>query len=556
MNRGFVLLLLLSLLALAVAPVAAQDDSGDDDTLNVVVTYTVLADVVRNVAGDAATVTVVMPPNADPHGYEPTPQQVAVMIDADVVFSNGVNFEEGIAEIIEAQGADINEVVASQCVPIWSFDAAAADMHDHDEEAMHDDEDMHGAADHGGAVSAAYMVIQNDSDTDVTLISAATDAASIVEIHETTVDENEVMRMRELPDGLTVPAGEQAELVPGGYHVMLIDLTRELNPGDSVTLTLAFADGQSLTVDAPVMDMMAGAPDSEALLGDDVAVRGIWVRPAGMPGMAMPQEMTEPGNLIEVLAALQIHDHDDEDHAHEGEDHGAEIAIMCDAHMAELDALTGVPDYFERTMGPLYTLDCGDGHNHEDHGDEHDADAHNHGACDPHVWMDPHNAILWTYMVRDTLSELDPMNADVYAVNATAYAGELATLAQETMDAYAAIPAEQRVLITNHRAFGYVVNPAAFSRAEAAIPGGSTLAEPSAQEFGELIALIEETGVPAIFAENTASPRLLEQLSDQTGVDVLTLFTGSLTDADGEAPTYIDLIRVNTTTITEALRGE
>ena len=99
--------------------------------------------------------------------------------------------------------------------------------------------------------SAAYMSITNNGDEDVTLVGGSTDAAESVEIHETVV-EDDVASMVEMEDGIVVAAGETVVLEPGGLHVMLIDITDELEEGDTVELTLSFDNDEELTVEIPV----------------------------------------------------------------------------------------------------------------------------------------------------------------------------------------------------------------------------------------------------------------------------------------------------------------
>lgn len=98
--------------------------------------------------------------------------------------------------------------------------------------------------------TAAYFTLSNDSETEVRLLSVGSDAAERVELHETTMEDG-MMRMRPI-DGLAVPANGSVELRPGGPHVMLIGLTRDLAEGDTVSLTLDFAHGETLTVETAV----------------------------------------------------------------------------------------------------------------------------------------------------------------------------------------------------------------------------------------------------------------------------------------------------------------
>jgi ABC-type Zn uptake system ZnuABC Zn-binding protein ZnuA len=201
----------------------------------------------------------------------------------------------------------------------------------------------------------------------------------------------------------------------------------------------------------------------------------------------------------------------------------------------------------------LFELECGG----DEHGEEHSEEGEDEHAegCDPHVWMDPHNVMLWTLFIRDSLSELDPNNAQVYAANAAAYLEQVAALIPELNSRLGALPAENRVLITSHNTFGYLVNPAEFEVVEGVLPGGGTDAEPSAADFVDLIQLIAETGVPAIFTENTTPSDVVEQLADETGVAVYALYTDSLGGPESAAPDYLSFIRYNVQTIAEALGG-
>jgi hypothetical protein len=104
---------------------------------------------------------------------------------------------------------------------------------------------------HGGANSAIYMVLANGGAAADSLVAAQADVSNTIEIHET-VMEGDVMRMNQVEGGIQVPAGGQVELKPGGYHVMLIGLTRDLAVGEKFPVTLEFASGAKLDVEAEV----------------------------------------------------------------------------------------------------------------------------------------------------------------------------------------------------------------------------------------------------------------------------------------------------------------
>lgn len=102
-----------------------------------------------------------------------------------------------------------------------------------------------------GTNTAAFMTLRNPTAQDDRLIAARSDAARVVEIHETIMD-GEVMRMHPLEEGVLLPAGETVELSPGGIHIMLIDIQRDLQPGEKVAITLELEQAGSMTVEAEV----------------------------------------------------------------------------------------------------------------------------------------------------------------------------------------------------------------------------------------------------------------------------------------------------------------
>ena len=110
-----------------------------------------------------------------------------------------------------------------------------------------------------GGTGGVFMTIHNTTATDDTLVSASSPVAQAVEIHET-VEDNGMMRMRQLVDGLPVPAGAVVMLQPGGYHIMLIGVNAALDEGDTLPLTLVFAVAGEMTVEVPVVAMDAAMP--------------------------------------------------------------------------------------------------------------------------------------------------------------------------------------------------------------------------------------------------------------------------------------------------------
>lgn len=103
-------------------------------------------------------------------------------------------------------------------------------------------------------MSAGFGELTNDSDADVTVVSATTEASSMVELHETVENENGETVMRQIEGGFVIPANGSIILEPGGNHIMLMDLTAPLAAGEEVTFTLTFSDDTTYEFTAPVKD--------------------------------------------------------------------------------------------------------------------------------------------------------------------------------------------------------------------------------------------------------------------------------------------------------------
>ena len=152
-----------------------------------------------------------------------------------------------------------------------------------------DDMDM---SDMVTGVSGAYMSITNNGSDDVTLVSVSAEGVGMAQIHETTVDENDMASMNEMEDGILIPAGETVDLMPGGLHVMLMELENDLVEGETVALTLEFDDETTIELDVPIVGMMP--EDDQVVEADNLSVTGYWVRPTALDDMSdMDMDMEE-----------------------------------------------------------------------------------------------------------------------------------------------------------------------------------------------------------------------------------------------------------------------
>jgi zinc/manganese transport system substrate-binding protein len=182
------------------------------------------------------------------------------------------------------------------------------------------------------------------------------------------------------------------------------------------------------------------------------------------------------------------------------------------------------------------------------------AGGHDHGPADPHAWQSVANAKVYVANIRDALIAADPAGKEVYAANAAAYLAKLDALEQEVRDVIAKVPADRRRVITSHAAFGYFED--AYGVGFTAPQGVSTEAEASAKDVAAIITQIKKQKIPAVFLENVTDPRLVQQIARETGAKIGgTLYSDALTDAKGDATTYVDLIRHNLKQLAAALES-
>lgn len=193
----------------------------------------------------------------------------------------------------------------------------------------------------------------------------------------------------------------------------------------------------------------------------------------------------------------------------------------------------------------------------DDHGDEEggeDGDEHAHGSEDPHFWFDMNRMATAAEIIGAELAE---NNGDVFADCGSKIADEIRSAEQDVRSLLESVPADQRILVTDHDALGYLADVYGYEIAGTVIPSGTTLAEPSSADLVELVDVIEDEGVQVIFA-NTADPTTLaDAVAAEAGTDiqVVTLFVGSLGGPGSGAEDYVSMMLTNAELISGALNA-
>ena len=300
--------------------------------------------------------------------------------------------------------------------------------------------------------------------------------------------------------------GEMEQLIPASDDLRPIQVALSY---DGELLIVVMSDGEIRLYDAHDADLMAS---TSAVLSDDIDP-GFWAR---------PHVATAPGHIFitdsmagEVIA-LDSHDLEEVNHW-EVAGNPTKIAFV---------GILGEGDHPEA--------------GHDDHG-------HGHGAGDPHFWQNPRLVVHYVNQIADGLAAADPDGAQVYQDNATAYISELEALDAYIADALAGIPEDHRVLVTFHDAFGYFASR--YDLEVMAFVGGHG-GDVSPDDIVRVLDLVQDEGLPAVFAEPQFSADALEQVARDAGVDV-----GMVRALpDEEYPEYIGMMRANADALAELLQ--
>jgi len=178
-------------------------------------------------------------------------------------------------------------------------------------------------------------------------------------------------------------------------------------------------------------------------------------------------------------------------------------------------------------------------------------------AQDPHFWTDPARMTQVVDALEENLAQLPGISSEQLNADTQAYRSELLGLEQQMADSFNQIPETSRALVTNHHVFGYLADRFGFRTIGAVIPSGTTLASPSAADLASLAEAIRSSKVPAIFVESAQPDKLARALADEAriDVDIVALYSESLTLPGEGADSYLEMMQVNTERITHALRN-
>lgn len=186
--------------------------------------------------------------------------------------------------------------------------------------------------------------------------------------------------------------------------------------------------------------------------------------------------------------------------------------------------------------------------------------SHNHSNShkeeDPHLWLDVENTIKAVEIIRAALSQNDPKNAATYQANANSYVKRLKILDATLQEQVESLPAAKRLLVTSHDSFGYFARRYGLTIVGNCLESHSTEAsDPSAAEVSSLIRKIRESGVSAIFVEESHHSHVMEQIARETGVKLIPgLYTDALGGPESQGSDYIKMMKANARMLVEGLQ--
>ena len=170
------------------------------------------------------------------------------------------------------------------------------------------------------------------------------------------------------------------------------------------------------------------------------------------------------------------------------------------------------------------------------------------GKPNPHAWMSPANALVYIENIRKALATYDPANAQAYERNAADYSARIRALDEPLRRRLAAIPQDQRWLVSSEGAFSYLARD--YGLREAYLWPINADEQGTPRQVRKVIDLVRKNRIPVVFSESTISDRAARQVARETGARYGgVLYVDSLSAANGPVPTYLDLLKVTVETI-------
>ncbi|WP_448852957.1 metal ABC transporter solute-binding protein, Zn/Mn family [Corynebacterium frankenforstense] len=572
-RRKSVVCVSLCTVALAAAGCAAPAQEKDPGRTKVVATTPVIGDIARNVAGGRAEVTDLIPAGADPHSYEPGLRAVRDVANADLALTNGLLLEQaslartvesgtrpGVPVIPVAEQAPRYGVEHLPLVENVALDAVWLGLRvaEPGERSAGGGKEADGERASGGEAADPGTVDRGAQvELRATGLRGPGEAAAFVTgtfgTPEVYFNSRDGFRAADgyRDDTATLPVGAHTHVswafsAPGAYSLDLeawlvprpgakprrigkrtVDIAVGVDPAREFPgRTVLDAGHVDITADpfAATAPATAPAADAETTTPATSATQpAATSAPTGTDGTSAS---TEPVRLRSGDGAQATWHATDE----------AVIGVPA----STLQQIPPEPTYrFLGTPGDeTYLLP------------QAVLGAHVHGEVDPHLWHDVAAGIAYTQVIRDALCDVDPAGTAGYHERAAAYIARLEELDERVREKLAAIPVQNRHLVTTHDGYGYLARAYGLPVAGFVTPNAGV--EPSARDIIALTRTLESLRVPAVFLEPNLAGRAndLTEAADRLGIRVCRLDGDTFTEPVG---TYVELIESNANSLAECL---
>ncbi|WP_295881546.1 metal ABC transporter substrate-binding protein [uncultured Bartonella sp.] len=174
------------------------------------------------------------------------------------------------------------------------------------------------------------------------------------------------------------------------------------------------------------------------------------------------------------------------------------------------------------------------------------------GKPNPHAWMSPTSALIYVDNIRDAFVKYDPENAETYKQNAEIYKAKIRATIDPIKEELSSLPEDRRWLVTSEGAFSYLARD--FNLKELYLWPINADQQGTPQQVKHVIDAVKKYNIPVVFSESTISDAPAKQVARETGAKYGgVLYVDSLSEADGVVPTYIDLLKVTSSTIAKGL---
>ena len=585
-------------------------DPARDGQLRVVTTTGILADLVRNVAGDRATVSQLVPDGADPHSYEPSLRAIRDVAYADLAFSNYLLLEQhsiiraldanlpasaqsvSIAEEAAKQGATILPLVEDRALDtLWLGMRVSGDGKRYGANRA-SEVDLQVVSVQGPGQASSYLTttfgtpelgfsshdgFEAASDYKHDTVSLPADAHQHMSWAFTKPGVYRVQfkaRLRPVKgknvefktatftfavgvDAAAV-AKREGRVVLGPGHG---DVSVDLEAGRITLVADKQASGQAWPSAAKTAsaNSASAAPSSAASANTNPGASSASASASATPSGASPTASTSsasapsPGGSASPTGSAPSPTPSNGASAPSQSDVVVAGAAHVPGHVA-LDPQRVVVDVPTRTLAQVpqgYGF-VGRAGTQAYILPQAVLGKHVHGEIDPHLWHDVHNAAAYVKVICAKLKQVDPAGARVYDANAARYLNQLAQLDTQVKSTLDTISEANRQLVTTNDAYAYLAN--AYGLKVAGFVAPNPASEPSLADRRKLAATIKDLHIKAVFLEpNLARTRsTLKVVASEAGVKVCPLYGDTL---DNQAPTYQAMMRFNANSLARCLGG-